>query len=168
MRSEITKEEIRKKLRYENGKLYWTVSNLNRKIGDEAGSMWTNKEDPRWRVRINNAVRPRSRLVWILHNGSIPDGMVVDHINRDSLDDRIENLRICTVAQNQKNRKATKAKKSGLPKGVRLDKRSNRFQAVIRFERKAYCLGMFGTAEEAKAAYDKKAVELFGEFHCES
>ena len=44
------------------------------------------------------------RLMWIHHNGTIPYGMEIDHINRDKGDNRIENLRCVTVSQNRKNR----------------------------------------------------------------
>lgn len=42
------------------------------------------------------------RLVWNLHHGKIPDGMIIDHINSDSLDNRIENLQCITQSENIK------------------------------------------------------------------
>lgn len=47
------------------------------------------------------------RRVWELANGPIPEGMTVDHINRDGLDNRLENLRLATQTQQIRNRKAS-------------------------------------------------------------
>jgi hypothetical protein len=45
------------------------------------------------------------RAIYELHHGSIPPGMVIDHINRNTLDNRIENLRLVSHAQNLQNQK---------------------------------------------------------------
>lgn len=52
--------------------------------------------------------------MWELHNGPIPAGLIVDHKDRDKLNNRIENLRLATRAQNAANSKRNRA----LPKGV--------------------------------------------------
>ena len=57
------------------------------------------------------------RLVWQYHHGPIPAGGQIDHINRDTRDNRIENLRICSAAQNQYNSKR-KANNTSGAKGV--------------------------------------------------
>lgn len=92
-----------------------------------------------------------------------PDGVVVDHINHDSLDNRKANLRLCTHAQNIQNMKTPRSNTSGY-KGVYLNKASRKWQAYIRKNGVFYHLGLFSTAEEAAHTYDKKARELFGEF----
>jgi hypothetical protein len=43
------------------------------------------------------------RYIWEIHNGPIPKGMEIDHINRDKEDNRIENLRCVTRKENQNN-----------------------------------------------------------------
>lgn len=87
-------------------------------------------------------------------------GQVVDHINGDRMDNRRENLRLCTVAENIRNQKR-RASKSGF-KGV-VQKRG-RWQASYTYEGKRIYLGYFATAEEAACAYDRAAREAFGEF----
>lgn len=93
-----------------------------------------------------------------------PDlGMVVDHANMNSLDNRRENIRVCTPQQNLLNRPAYRGKKVPL-KGVQLDKHSGRYKAVIRFNNRWQYLGIYDTPEEAHEAYAAKARELHGEF----
>lgn len=86
-----------------------------------------------------------------------------DHINGNGLDNRRENLRICTPAQNRCNRGKTKANKSGY-KGVCWDEKRSKWESIIRVSGKAIHLGRFSTAEEAARAYDDAATKLHGEF----
>ena len=94
-----------------------------------------------------------------------PKGMQVDHINGDPLDNRKENLRICTRSENCRNRKVRSNSRSGY-KGVEI-KSSGRFQAYIgnpNMKSRHIKLGTYDTPEEAARAYDKKAIQLHGEF----
>lgn len=84
-----------------------------------------------------------------------PD-LMVDHINGDGLDNRKSNLRVCSCEQNNYNRKSNKYK------GVL--KVNKRWRAIISWHNNHYHLGYFDTPEEAAEAYNKKAIELFGEF----
>lgn len=96
--------------------------------------------------------------------GEIPDGMEVDHINGDSLCNTRDNLRLATRAQNSANigrRKGRHTRKAPY-KGVGYN--GKKYTAQIRRNGETFNLGRFDTAEEAHAAYCKKAVELFGEF----
>ena len=95
---------------------------------------------------------------------SAPKGFDVDHINGDPLDNRKENLRICTRSQNCQNKSVRADSKSGF-KGV--DQRATRFRAYIgdpNRKNRHINLGSYSTPEEAARAYDKKATELHGEF----
>ena len=93
-----------------------------------------------------------------------PDGMEVDHINRDSLDNRKQNLRICTKSQNQMNSGKEQLGRSSHYKGVSLYKRHNKWMSRIKKRRKEYFLGYYENEIDAAKAYDTKAKELFGEF----
>lgn len=69
--------------------------------GDLAGGRATNGD---WRIKINGRTFKRSRLVWLYVHGIDSYPLLLDHINRDRSDDSVENLRIATYAENQRNR----------------------------------------------------------------
>lgn len=90
-----------------------------------------------------------------------PDGMVVDHINHDTLDNRIENLRVCTHTENKWNRRVTGKSYMGY-KGV--FPAAGKFRARINLNGKNTDLGYYENIKDAALAYNKAAKELFGEF----
>ena len=92
----------------------------------------------------------------------LPKGLV-DHINRDTRDNRIINLRLCSHAENLRNRGKTKANTSGF-KGVTYSKARNKWVAQIKKNYKTHFLGYFASAEAAADAYNKAALELFGDY----
>ena len=92
-----------------------------------------------------------------------PEGrFVVDHINGNTLDNRKENLRVCTSSENKMNRRVCRSA-SGF-KCVHWHKTRKRWQAYIRINKKRKCLGFFREKESAAIAYDKAAVKYYGEF----
>ena len=96
-----------------------------------------------------------------------PEGMLVDHINRNSLDNRRLNLRLCTMSQNKANSEGRSCRTVPY-KGLRFDKRrkTNKWLARIGVNGKIRNLGSFPTAELAAIAYNVAAVEEFGGFAC--
>lgn len=95
--------------------------------------------------------------------GDIPEGFEVDHINGDSLDNRRENLRICTHSQNRKNNKKYKTNTSGFM-GVYWRSNRRKWVAMIYVDGKRRYLGHYDAPEEAAVAYDEAAIRLHGEF----
>ena len=92
-------------------------------------------------------------------------GMSIDHINHNPLDNRIDNLRVCTQSQNAANgRKSKDIKTYSQYKGVSFRKDNGRWIATIRVKRKQIHLGYFDTEVEAAAAYNQAALKHFGEF----
>ena len=92
-----------------------------------------------------------------------PKGMVVDHIDGNGLNNRRSNLRICTRPENNLNRRRNPNTATGF-KGVWRDKKTGKYWAHTQLKGKRIRLGAFDTAVEAAHAYDRKAIELFGEF----
>ena len=90
-------------------------------------------------------------------------GQFVDHINGDGLDNRRENLRLCTNAQNGMNRKMQKNNVSGF-RGVYSRNNGTRWEAQIYLKSKRIYLGNFDSAEKAAHIYDLAALKYHGEF----
>ena len=89
----------------------------------------------------------------------LPDGVLVDHVNGNTLDNRRINLRPASLFQNQHNRGANTNNKSGF-KGVYFDKGNGRWRAEIRaFNRKTH-LGYFDSPHDGHLAYCRAAIEL--------
>jgi hypothetical protein len=90
-------------------------------------------------------------------------GMVVDHKNRNKLDNTRDNLHVCTQQENMRNRSKQRNASSRFV-GVSYCKTRGKWRARIRFDGRSIYLGEFTEEVEAARAYDRKAVELYGEF----
>jgi hypothetical protein len=88
-------------------------------------------------------------------------GQLVDHKNSDSLDNRKENLRLCSPLENMWHKR--KHGKRFPLKGITA-KRFEKYRSRIRVNGKNIELGSFATIEEAASAYDRAAINYFGEF----
>lgn len=97
------------------------------------------------------------RLIWLLAYGEWPE--FIDHINRNKLDNRLENLRAVTRTENQHNHGLRKNNTSGYI-GVYFHKQANKYEAQIILNGKRIYLGLYATAEEAFTAYMIAKIDL--------
>ena len=126
-----------------------------------------------WNARYNKSNRSfyacgkyRSKNSTIHMHRIIMDcvkGMVVDHINHDTLDNRKTNLRICTQGQNLMNMQIGPKNKSGY-KGVSWDKVNMKWKAQISVDNKNRSIGRFIDILDAARAYNKAALIHYGEY----
>lgn len=94
--------------------------------------------------------------------GSPPDGMVIDHINRNRLDNRKSNLRFTTQKENARNRGTMSNNTSGYT-GVHYQKASRKWRASIAVDYHRIQLGEFDTKEDAYDAYIQARKRYWGD-----
>lgn len=92
-----------------------------------------------------------------------PDDMVVDHENNNPLDNRKDNLRICTQQQNMMNRSIQSNNTSGIT-GVNWDKSRNKWRVQIALNKKHKTLGFYENIEDAIQVRRQAEIDYFGEF----
>lgn len=148
---------------YRDGNLYWKVAKGRRvKVGDLAGTVSMGYR----RVKIDGKIYAVHRLIFILHHGSILK--YLDHIDGNPLNNSIGNLRDATSQENNRNRKKIKSYGGKSPtsrfKGVSWYEQYEKWQVRIGINGKRKHLGYFTLEIDAAKAYDKVAIDVFGEF----
>lgn len=158
----------------EDGILYWKIRPLyhfkNNKIMKAMNSKLSGKIAGTLSSKgyINIALDKKHymahRIIWKLYYGIEPTALI-DHINGNKDDNRIENLREVTHLENCRNiKKLNKFNKSGYT-GVHLCKKTKKWFAFIYLKGKSISLGSFGTIEEAIAAREEGVNKFYGEHY---
>lgn len=126
----ILRWKPRDKCQFKSERLYKSWS--NRFAGATAGSLDKAKRGLQdyLRVRYEGKAYSVHRVVWEMFNGGIPDGFLVDHIDGDGLNNRIENLRIVNPGDSQRNRPLQINNTSGTP-GVTYNKKYKTWQVTL-------------------------------------
>lgn len=151
-------------LSYEDGLLKWKVNRGRVKVGDTAGTPMTTEWGHTYlKVRCCGEQYLVHRVIWQMFNGEIPEKMVIDHIDGNTMNNKIENLRLCTNTQNAQNIHHGRGKYS-TKKGVSFSKKQNKFVAQININGKNTWLGSFDSEEDAFLAYEEAGKYYFGEF----
>jgi hypothetical protein len=148
---------------YKDGELFWSINISKTRI--QAGIVAGNFDGSGYRqVQLQGKKYMVHRIIWELNNGAIPENMTIDHINQNKSDNRIENLRLASHAENCRNRGLRKDSTTGY-KGVSWNKKAQKYSAQVGIDNKQKHLGYFDTAEEAFVVYQKASQELHGEFN---
>lgn len=134
------------------GVFTWAVYRSHKAI--EGGIPGRLDKDGYHRITVFGRTYFAHRLAWAFVHGEFPDGQI-DHINGNQADNRIENIRLCTQAQNQQNKESV---------GATFNKKTNKWQSQIKKSGKTYYLGSFSDKGDAIEAYRKKSIDLFGEY----
>lgn len=173
---EFTSEELHKLFQYNNGQLYWKTRDRNYFESDRDHRWWNsrysgtragaNRKDSssslnyRW-VKIFKKSYPEQNIIWFMCHGYYPIN-ILDHIDHDPSNNRIENLREVTPSENSKNRKLSKNNKSGVH-GVAWVEKYATWRVTIRVDNKTISLGCYKSLFDAVCI--RKSAEISYGFH---
>jgi hypothetical protein len=104
-------------------------------------------------IKINGIAYPAHRLAWLLAYGSDPGEKFVDHVNQDSLDNRIVNLRLVSPSENNWNNNRPQGNSTSKSRGVYFHKQSGKWAAEIRMNKQKKFIGVYNSLPEAEFAY---------------
>ena len=154
----ITQELVKELFDYRDGQLYWKNKASNRRAaGEIAGSIGVNG----YRViTINYKKYKTHRLIFLMFHGYLPE--LLDHVDNNRLNNRIDNLRVATFSQNMHNSKVYKNSKSGI-KGVSWEKDRDKWKVQVMFNGKNIIVRNLEDLELAQLV----AQELRNKYHKE-
>lgn len=118
-----------------------------------------------YRKEIRGNKKAIKFIVILMHRliTNAPDGLTVDHIDGNGLNNISSNLRVCSFADNMANKKLYSTNKTGY-KGVYLCKKSNKWRAMFRKQGKRYNSSRCSSMDEAAIKYNELALKYSGEF----
>ena len=153
----ITQELVKELFDYRDGQLYWKKTTSKRSIaGNLAGYL---SKRGYWRVSIDYKHYYTHRIIFLMFHGHLPK--LLDHIDSNPLNNKIENLRAATSAENVRNSKLRKNNTSGV-KGVSWSKLHKKWRVEVMVDGKTHRLGLFKdlelaqlVAQEARNKYHK-------------
>jgi hypothetical protein len=164
MKTDLTAERLRELLSYdpETGVFTWRV----RIRGNVHPGMASASSRRRGyaRVKVDGHAYAAHRLAWLYVYGEWPAGFI-DHKNRDRADNRISNLRIATLSQNQHNRGASRLSSTGV-KGVYLDRKRGGYQVSLAVNYKSVYIGRCKTIAEGAELYRAAVSKHHRDFGC--
>ena len=136
---ELSSEELKDLFEY-NGDLIWKKTNGMAKEGKIAGTV--NSRGYR-HIRINGRFYQSHRLVWLWHGNSLNENDVIDHIDRNKLNNNIDNLRVLSNAENCRN--SARCDRPNV--GVWLE--GKKYTSWYRYDGKRHYIGRYTTEDEA-------------------
>jgi hypothetical protein len=160
----VSQHEALSRFDYCDGELRW-------KYNPEAGKRWNTVHAGKVagcdsghgyrKLSLNGKRIYAHQIVFLMHHGYIPQA--VDHIDCDTSNNRIENLRAATKSSNGMNRRAPKSNTSGC-KGVVWHKKANKWMASVTVAGRSIYLGLYTDFVEASRAANAARTEKHGDF----
>ena len=155
----LTQQQANSLFHYSDGELIRiSVISNKTKVGDVAGRI--GKRGYKYLTFYQKKYYVH-RVIWLMHYGTLPK--IIDHIDGNPLNNRIENLRACTASENLCNAK-TKANNTSGAKGVVWFKPKQKWRARISFNKKEYHIGYFDEKQDAINAVIEARPKIHKEF----
>lgn len=147
---DISQATLKDLLIYVDGAFFWKIAPNGRvPVGKPCGNR---NKDGYLRIQVERRIYMAHHLVWLWHHGTMPK-LYIDHIDRNKANNRIENLREVSHAENMQNQGTThKSNKSGFL-GVSWCKKQKKWVAQIGVNKIKKYLGAFEEKELAHKAY---------------
>jgi hypothetical protein len=145
----------------DDGNLIWKKCKSGIRKDMVAGSL--NPTTNHHQVLVDGKIYNLHRMIFMYHYGYLTSGLEIDHIDTDKSNNRIENLREVTRAQNSMNTKIKSTNTSGV-KGVYWNKSGQKWVSRIKVNGKNEYLGSYNTIEEAKEVITAARNNLHGDF----
>lgn len=142
-------KECHKRFSYQDGKLTYKYDIHSKQQQGESPKK--TKSDYK-HVCVNYTYMLVHRVIFLMHHGYLPH--LIDHIDRDTTNNKIENLRDADKAINSWNRDIQSNNTSGY-RGVSWNKNAGKWHAYIKVSGKRRHIGLFNTPEEASIAYEQ-------------
>lgn len=152
-------DELHRLFEYRNGLLIRKVTvNCHARKGAVLGET---KNTGYARVRIDGVPHNLHRIIFMMHHGRMPK--TIDHIDGNQFNNKIDNLRECSISENMFNSIRPSSNKSGV-KGVFWHKHLERWYVSLCVKGKSKYIGVFKDLEKAKYAIEKHRGEFHGSF----
>jgi len=152
---------LKKNYEYKDGELFRKTTAGGQKIGSLVGWITTCNKKQYRKMNVGKKTIYVHQAIFMLHHGYLPK--YIDHIDGNSLNNKIENLRQATQSQNLANSGKRSINTSGY-KGVSYRKDTQKWIAQITVNRKHISLGCYKSPQEAHLAYQTGSKKYFGEF----
>lgn len=154
----LTQAYLKEVFQYEDGHLCWLIDSRKTKHGQRAGRT---KSNGYCEVGLNGKLHGTHRIIFMMFHGYMP--RIIDHIDGNPSNNKIENLREASHAENMRNSQRPKNNTSGF-KGVYLDRRNNHWIAQCWHENNKKHLGSYANIHEAVDAVVKFREENHKQF----
>jgi hypothetical protein len=154
----ITKDYLHGLFEYREGNLYWKNHIQKARNGKKAGHLHSSKYT---RIKINYKIYKAHQLIFMMFNGFFPK--MIDHIDGNPKNNKIENLRETTAVQNLYNSKIRNDNSSGT-KGICWNKKQKKWRVYINVNKKRREIGSFKDLEIAELVAIEARNKYHGEF----